>query len=311
MRLIPIDCPACESGAYALLGTPLCDEIFSDKRVEISSNVRVVECSQCGLIYVRPMPEFDKVLLNRMYREGFFPQSTQRWTTIRTVLNPRRRFALAQRFVARPIKRYLEVGCGEGFALEQAVKAGYEAYAQDISENFAESAKRRTGIEIDTQPVSRESYPCGTFDLIYMDSIAEHVQNPKGFLEVIAGFLAPGGVLYLIVPNEKSLMNHLKNTAFRLMGKPYTAMISPFKNPYHLVGYSRKSMRFLAHALSLRVVSLTCDKSYLHIDQVVYTGFKAKLPYRLLRKIGGLVYLFSDIIGMGSNLEAICIKPDA
>jgi len=309
MQINKITCPLCKANNRACLGIPRRDAIFGTMPDEGLAEIRVVECRACGCIYAYPMPDFNKALFDRMYSEGFFPQITKRWRTIRNELNPRRRFAAAQHQMTRPIKRYLDVGCGEGQALEQAKKAGYEVYAQDISALFARTVKKNTGITVDTREISKGSYQSDFFDLIYMDSVLEHVQNPREFLETITGFLAPGGVLYLIVPNEKSLMNHLKNTAYRLTGKPHTAMISPFKKPYHLVGFSRKSMRFLAHALSLRVVSLTCDKSYLHIDQVVYSGFKAKLPYRLLRKIAGLVYLFSDVVGMGSNLEAILIKP--
>jgi len=311
MQINKITCPVCKANDRSCLGIPLRDAIFGTMPDKALAEIRVVECRACGCIYAYPMPDFDKTLFNRMYSEGYFPEITKRWQTIRNELNPRRRFAAAQHQMTRPIKRYLDVGCGEGQALEQAKKAGYEVYAQDISALFARTVKKNTGITVDTREISKESYQSDFFDLIYIDSVLEHVQNPREFLEIITGFLSPGGALYLIVPNEKSLMNHLKNAAFRLTGKLYTAMISPFKKPYHLVGFSRKSMRFLAGALSLRVASLTCNKSYLHIDQVAYTGFKAKLPYRFARKIGGMVYWLSDLVGMGSNLEAIFIKPDA
>ncbi len=284
------------------MGRPRLNALFASLDQPEIRATEVVQCPACSMIYAYPMPDFPPEILARMYSQGYFQDYTPRWHRIRNVENPRRRFRKAQAALGRPVKRYLEVGAGEGFGLEAARSMGWEVHGQDISAQFAEQVQKRLGITLKLGVLTADSYPKGHFDFIYMDSVLEHVGDPILFMEVLKGYLAPGGVLYAVLPNEDSLPNLLKDSVHKLAGTGRTTRICPFDDSYHLLGFSPKSIRFLARRMDLDLVWLSCRGSYMHIEK--FRGRGGLLRYAA-RRLMGLVYLACDGLDNGINLEVL------
>lgn len=49
----------------------------------------------------------------------------------------------------------------------------------------------------------------GSFDVIFMNHVLEHIEEPVGLLESLRGLLAPQGRLFIEVPNVRSLRARL------------------------------------------------------------------------------------------------------
>ncbi|MFO7481965.1 class I SAM-dependent methyltransferase [Oceanibaculum nanhaiense] len=119
------------------------------------------------------------------------------------------RAALAQqiRGSAAP-GRFLDAGCGEGFALAWFQRAGWRVEGIDHS---------MAGIEAMNQALA-ESVTAGDlfalldarigtgerYDLVWLTNVLEHVTDPVGLLEKLRRLVASGGVLAVTVPNDGS-----------------------------------------------------------------------------------------------------------
>lgn len=105
----------------------------------------------------------------------------------------------------------LELGLGHGFTAKLFAKACYHYVVLDGSTVVIEQFKQNTpafpGEIIETY---FEDYsPNSTFDVIVMGFVLEHVDDPDAILSRYRDFLAPGGKLYVAVPNAKSMNRRL------------------------------------------------------------------------------------------------------
>src|ERR1700686_2474239 len=126
IRLAPTTGAICGTyGNSAELYPPTYDEasfnerIFSARRLPDAIHYRLVRCLKCGL--VRSAPAADQASLTELYGRSSFDYATE-------VPNLRRTYG---RYLARARARsggrsLLEIGCGNGFMLEEALAQGYQ-----------------------------------------------------------------------------------------------------------------------------------------------------------------------------------------
>ena len=91
-----------------------------------------------------------------------------------------------------------------------------------------------------------------------MDSVLEHLTEPMSLLAEIFRILKPGGVGFIIVPNEDCLLNDVKKFLYTLMQqKNKYGRIKPFFPPYHINGFNQKSLRFALVKVGLNILQLS------------------------------------------------------
>ena len=66
---------------------------------------------------------------------------------------------------------------------------------------YAAYCREELGLEVRTAHLAHDLFPPGQFDLIRMNHVLEHLNNPVKYLGEIASWLAPDGLLYVEVPN--------------------------------------------------------------------------------------------------------------
>jgi SAM-dependent methyltransferase len=71
----------------------------------------------------------------------------------------------------------------------------------DPSQVCANLAREKFGLNVRTGALLDLDESDGFFDLIILGSVVEHLRNPRPALQRLAGFLAPGGFLYIEVPD--------------------------------------------------------------------------------------------------------------
>lgn len=114
-------------------------------------------------------------------------------------------------YLFSPISKYvgeikagnvLDVGCAYGFML-QKFSDSFQKFGVDVSEYAINEARKRlptsefeVGNIEDELPFKKEF-----FDIVLMNDVVEHLENPKAALENIWKTLKKGGILYITTPN--------------------------------------------------------------------------------------------------------------
>lgn len=101
--------------------------------------------------------------------------------------------------------RVLDVGSGWGYTAAELARecsfvvgaepaAAYLSHAQGKLATNNLKFIQRSGLEI--------SKSDGPFDIVVLDNVYEHMPNQRNVLTHLAGLLAPGGLIYVLVPNK-------------------------------------------------------------------------------------------------------------
>jgi SAM-dependent methyltransferase len=120
-----------------------------------------------------------------------------------------------------PLKRgarVLDVGCGQGVALEMFKEAGLDAVGITLGPDAATC--REKGLDAVEMDFSFLEFPDAAFDLVWCRHAIEHSIFPLFTLTELHRVLRPGGVLYLEVPAPDTSCNHQRNpNHYSVLGK--------------------------------------------------------------------------------------------
>lgn len=148
-----------------------------------------------------------------------------------------------------PPARLLDVGCGNGVFLEEAVAAGYRAEGFDASEASARRCRSK-GLTAAAGDFLAQPQP-GVFDCITMWDVLEHLPEPQGFLAGINRLLAPGGVLALKTPNTPAAVYPITQ-----LGNKLRTTRGLFHIPSHVLFFSRPGLTRLVESAGFEVQRL-------------------------------------------------------
>jgi len=116
----------------------------------------------------------------------------------------RRRLTFLARAGARPPGRLLDVGAGRGRFVAHARDEGWQAEGLEPSLRGVAGARAR-GIELQQAGIEDAVVASASVDAAALWHVLEHLDDPGAALERIAGWLAPGGLLLVGVPNLDSV----------------------------------------------------------------------------------------------------------
>lgn len=154
--------------------------------------------------------------------------------------------------------RLLDVGCGGGSFLLLSQQAGWQATGVDVDPHSVAIA-RKQGLDarlggIDSLDRSEQ----GTFDLVTLSHVVEHVTDPLDLLRRAHAMLKPGGALWLETPNVDAPGHARFQSAWRGLEPPRhlcllsrTALLDILAK----AGYSEPT--FLRHGLTAASVHMS------------------------------------------------------
>lgn len=168
----------------------------------------LAECQRCGFAYLNPRPTTAMlpVIYNTEnyvcygYTEDrpMLARGTKRYEDARA-----RAIRSEAASVPNAEYRVLDIGAGEGRSLVSFAELGVpmgNLYAVDISEEVLAPLKAR-GMQTVCSRAEDLDLPAGTFDLIMMNQVIEHVADPRTVMQIAHRLLKPGGVLMMETPN--------------------------------------------------------------------------------------------------------------
>ncbi len=247
-----MQCRICFSEEFLTIGTS--QECFRIAR--LSSNTRCtatglmdkegwlqdfkfLRCEKCGFTFIDSPPS--TAYLNRFYDHfrGSRIYSAKKDKKIRRSL---KRIRSLKKLV--PGRRFLDVGCNLGYAVEAARLEGFSAAGID-PDAHAVSLARRQFPDATFHVVAADSLAENgeEFDLVHCTEVIEHLPDVRPFARSLAALTRPGGLLYLTTPDAGHFRvpkNFLEWTA-----------VNP---PAHLCWFSRKNLRMLFEDLDFQIL---------------------------------------------------------
>lgn len=242
---VPQVCPVCEVPPSRRLGR----RGGAAHRQGLGVRCEIWKCGGCGLIFPNPMP-VPSSGLGQHYAvspdEYFRHHSSGEQDEYAALLLRQ----LGEMGIEKG--RLLDVGAGKGEFLRAARLDGWEAVGVEPSPTFAEHAARYSGAEVRQEPLERCGFPDGHFEAVVLKAVLEHLFNPDETIREVARILRPGGALFVDVPNEAGLYFRVGNLYHRLRLRDWVVNLAPTFEPFHVFGFSPKSLRALLAKHDLR-----------------------------------------------------------
>ena len=235
----------------------------------------IVRCLSCGHMQLHPMP--DQGTLATGYAaaasdEYVDEEAGQRETA-------RRALARIERYVSHR-GALLDLGCWVGFLLAEARDRGWSRTLGVEPSEFASGyARERLGLEVVTADLFAVSLQPGAFDAVTLGDTIEHLVSPADAFVRIRELLAPGGVVWLALPDAGSVIA-------RAMGRRWWSVI-----PTHVQYFTRSSLERLLER---------CGFEQLEISSAP----KAFTVGYYLERIGG----YSPAVGRGLGRTATAAR---
>jgi SAM-dependent methyltransferase len=266
--------------------------------------LRVVQCAQCGFYYIDPMPFWDDKDLQALYDVRYFGDESPWWHCVRKEVDPLRRLDAIEEEIEASAPKLLDIGCGQGYVLEHALQRGWNGYGLEGSREWAQKTAARLGVQVYSQRVEDADLPEKWFDVVFSDSVIEHLPDPAVMMKMAWRVLKPGGVAYFVTPNADALVNHFRGMAFQLVGSRRSPFIDPLCSPYHVVGFTPRSIAALAKRSGFEVRHLWVrhgGDEWRKEKKWSVSKWKSLMLFPVL--------LVGELMGMGTTIDILLIRP--
>jgi ubiquinone/menaquinone biosynthesis C-methylase UbiE len=120
-------------------------------------------------------------------------------------------------------RRVLDIGCGDAGVLIAFAEQGADAAGIELHDKSLERGRLRAeehGVPVDLRKGVAEAlpWPDGSFDLVILDNVLEHVRDQRQTLAEIRRVLRPDGLLYLVTPKPLALYSLWNDPHYDLAG---------------------------------------------------------------------------------------------
>jgi 2-polyprenyl-3-methyl-5-hydroxy-6-metoxy-1,4-benzoquinol methylase len=203
-------------------------------------------------------------------------------------------------------RRLLEVGCAYGFLLDYLRNRGWEVRGVEISPLSSEYARTKLDLDVQTGSVETADLQSGSFDVILLLDVLEHLHRPFDTLSRVRELLAPGGKLVVQCPWE---LYHWEEVAQALLSGRRPGSIEPDSVPAHLYFFGPATLDAVIEKGGFRVVARQSGNYGAVRNRVqpprIWNGNPLSLPLRFLYfKLGlrRLLYFLSRMAHLGNGL---------
>ncbi len=165
--------------------------------------LRNVLCSQCGLVFLDPMPTADEIerYYREEYREHYHGDSKPRAKSLlRDQRGALERVAILEPYLQAG-DRVLDIGAGTGAFLAAATAAGWQAEGIEPHQGFAEYARTSLGANVHATTLEAAPVVRGSFALVTSSHVFEHLRDPLSAFRRVHALLREEGIFHVGVPN--------------------------------------------------------------------------------------------------------------
>ena len=231
-----------------------------------------VLCGGCGLLRNDPVPSQEE--LDRFYRRDYRreykgasePRLRQVWRNFDRLTGHVRAF---EDIYARG-GEWLDLGAGSGEFSFLAGRMGARVIPVEPNQGYAAYCQRVLDLAVQAKTLEDCDFAPGSFDLIRLSHVLEHMRDPVAALKRLRGWLRPGGVLYIEVPDiEADASNKLQGRMFHYG---------------HIHNFNPVTLRHVAGRAGLVELAATAERSAGRCGAFFAAGEGGLLPEAALRE---------------------------
>ncbi|HVG11749.1 MAG TPA: class I SAM-dependent methyltransferase [Flavisolibacter sp.] len=274
-------CPVC--------GSKEINPLLTVKDYTVSKEEFVIwHCIRCTLRFTQDVP--NEASIGRYYNsENYISHSDTDKGLINRIYKQVRKKTLQQKAVlmgestGKAKGRLLDVGCGTGAFLGTMKDHSWEVQGLEPDPDARALAQKLYNVPVEA-PDQLFNLQAGAFDAITLWHVLEHVHQLHEYIAQLKKLLAPGGKIFIAVPNYTSLDADI----YRLHWAAYDV-------PRHLYHFTPASIQVLVEAHGLKLVA----KRPMWFDSFYISMLSSKYRH------GNTSYVAPVINGLRSNLKAL------
>jgi 2-polyprenyl-3-methyl-5-hydroxy-6-metoxy-1,4-benzoquinol methylase len=196
--------------------------VFSARRLPDGIRYRMVRCANCGL--VRSDPVADPAVLAHLYKESTFDYDEE-------VDNLKATYGRYLRALERHgVEKgaLLEIGCGNGFVLEEALAQGYRT-VKGVEPSTAAVAKAEPSIRphLVCDIMRPGLFAPESFEVVTFFQVFDHLPDPGAVLDQCFEVLKPGGLVLCLNHNVEALSARLLRERSPIIDIEHTYLYTP------------------------------------------------------------------------------------
>ena len=197
----------------------------------------------------------------------------------------------------------LDLGCGAGWLMEKLEKVGWSVEGLEWNETAAQLARDITKCNVFAGDFREVDIPKGKYQLIVLNQVFEHINDPKGALLRLRELLADGGKVVMFYPNPHSFGADWFNTEW-----------FPWEVPRHLILPTTKAIEGIAKEAGFSEVKAFSRADYSDIHWTSSKAYKNRLNPDIARpaldlneKLGLFGEHFLTKIGFEKGWEIVAV----
>lgn len=149
----------------------------------------------------------------------------------------------------KPSGDFFEVGCGMGYFLQYARKAGYNVSGIEYAELGVRACKEKFGLDVQQSSFEDYHLQSNRYDVIFMGDVLEHLIDPLAMLEKAHAMICETGVVVVEVPSMfNSIIGRTATVGFKLLNKK-KKMPMP---PYHVNEFTPATLKTMIKKAGFR-----------------------------------------------------------
>jgi SAM-dependent methyltransferase len=276
------------------------------------TSFKLDRCLSCGQVMQNPLPTAEQLTKGYSaeyapYRPAWKQTGWPLWKILRE-LTTWRRMRRMRRYGAG--SKLLEVGCGAGDFLHAAHRAGWDVRAVEYSSVLADALRIELGFDVHAGELTSGLWERGSFDVVALWSVIEHLRNPIEALVTASSYLRAGGVVVIQIPTLYGVES----------GKEFGQYWALLDLPRHLSFFGRECLSELCDKAGMKLIVFKTpllETAWCYFQSVCNYANHSRKPARRVARMA-LLALMSVISlpfmavralrGYGTEAFAVAVK---
>lgn len=178
------------------------------------NGLRIVECGSCGFTFIPPY--YRSGIDYADYKDERVLEQVRRGDNWLKIQRHLLRFRQMRRFA--PSGRLFDLGAGWGHFMLAGRQLGYDVHGVELSLMPWCYASEDLGLPVERQDFLTMPLEAGSYDIVTMWDVLEHIDAADQVIDRCATMLRPGGWMFIQVPAIDSFFARRQGARWNMMG---------------------------------------------------------------------------------------------